>query len=36
VVFKFSELKSPQQLGLSKDPRLLSWLLRSFSFKKID
>jgi hypothetical protein len=36
VVFKFSELKSPQQLGLSEDPRLLSWLLRSFSFKKID
>ena len=34
VVFKFSWLRSPQQLGLSEDPRLLSWLLRSFSFKK--
>jgi hypothetical protein len=34
VVFNFSGLKSPKQLGASTDPRPLSWALNSFSFDK--
>jgi hypothetical protein len=33
VTFAFSDLKSPKELGISTDPRLLSWALASFSIE---
>jgi hypothetical protein len=35
IVFKFSDLKSPKQLGLSTDPRPISWALRSLSLTQL-
>src|SRR5262249_17980632 len=36
IEFKFTGLKSPQQLGMNTDPHLLSWGVRSFSLERAD